>query len=119
MRDFTVTTVDGEELTLSEILKEKQAVVLNFWYTGCGPCKNEFPLLQAAYEAYSDKIEVITMNPTDISQDTVEGIKASRDENGLTMPMAVFALISWLRNPYNGNKAEVKVNTISKTECIF
>ena len=35
---------------------------------------------------------------------------------GMTMPMAIFALISWLRNPYNGNKTEVKVNTISKTE---
>ena len=30
--------------------------------------------------------------------------------------MAVFALVSWLRNPYNGNKTEVKVNTISKME---
>ena len=38
---------------------------------------------------------------------------------GMTMPMAVFALISWLRNPYNGNKAEVKVNTIRKTETIL
>ncbi len=38
---------------------------------------------------------------------------------GMTVPMAVFALISWLRNPYNGNKAEVKVNTVSKTECIL
>lgn len=38
---------------------------------------------------------------------------------GMTMPMAVFALISWLRNPYNGNKAEVKVNTISKKETVF
>ena len=38
---------------------------------------------------------------------------------GMTMPMAVFALISWLRNPYNGNKAEVKVNTISKTETVL
>ncbi len=38
---------------------------------------------------------------------------------GMTMPMAVFALISWLRNPYNGNKAEVRVNTISKKETIF
>ena len=37
---------------------------------------------------------------------------------GMTMPMAVFALISWLRNPYNGNKAEVKVNTISKIETV-
>ncbi len=38
---------------------------------------------------------------------------------GMTMPMAVFALISWLRNPYKGNKAEVKVNTISRKENIF
>lgn len=35
---------------------------------------------------------------------------------GMTMPMAIFALISWLKNPYNGNKAEVRVNTISKIE---
>ena len=38
---------------------------------------------------------------------------------GMTMPMAVFALVSWLRNPYNGNKAEVKVNTIGKQETVF
>ncbi len=38
---------------------------------------------------------------------------------GMTMPMAVFALISWLKNPYNNNKAEVKVNTISKKETLF
>lgn len=88
MRDFTVTTVDGQELTLSKILEEKQAVVLNFWYTKCDPCKSEFPLLQAAYEAYSDKIEVITMNPTDITGDDAEKIIAFRDEMGLTMPMA-------------------------------
>ena len=38
---------------------------------------------------------------------------------GMTMPMALFALISWLRNPYNGNKAEVKVNSISKKEQVL
>ena len=38
---------------------------------------------------------------------------------GMTMPMAIFALISWLKNPYNGNKAEVKVNSISKKEHAF
>ncbi len=38
---------------------------------------------------------------------------------GMTMPMAVFALISWLKNPYKGNKAEVKVNTISRKENIL
>ncbi len=38
---------------------------------------------------------------------------------GMTLPMAVFALISWLRNPYNGNKSEVKVNSIGKGETVF
>ena len=38
---------------------------------------------------------------------------------GMTMPMAIFALISWLKNPYKDNKAEVKVNTISKKETLF
>ena len=35
---------------------------------------------------------------------------------GMTGPMAVFALISWLRNPYKGNHAEVAVNRIGKWE---
>ncbi len=38
---------------------------------------------------------------------------------GMTMPMALFALVSWLRNPYNGNKAEVKVNSMGKQEQIL
>ena len=37
----------------------------------------------------------------------------------MTMPMAVFALISWLKNPYNGNKSEVKVNRLKKGEPLF
>ena len=38
---------------------------------------------------------------------------------GMTMPMAVFALISWLKNPYNGKKSEVRVNRLSKKEVFF
>ena len=35
---------------------------------------------------------------------------------GMTGPMALFALISWLRNPFKGNHAEVAVNRIGKWE---
>ncbi len=38
---------------------------------------------------------------------------------GMTAPMALFSLISWLRNPYNGNKAEVKINRLKSKEIIF
>ena len=38
---------------------------------------------------------------------------------GMTMPMAVFSLTSWLRNPYKGNKSEVEVNSIRTVEQVF
>ena len=39
---------------------------------------------------------------------------------GMSAPMALWALISWIRNPYKGNKSEVKVNSLSCKEwCIF
>ncbi len=38
---------------------------------------------------------------------------------GMTMPMAAFALVSWLKNPYKNNKSEVRVNTLSKKEYFF
>lgn len=38
---------------------------------------------------------------------------------GMTMPMAIFALISWIRHPHNGNRAEVEVGAISKKDALF
>ena len=37
----------------------------------------------------------------------------------MSLPMAVFSLVSWLRHPYKGNKAEVKVNSIKGKEYAF
>lgn len=38
---------------------------------------------------------------------------------GMTGPMALFALVSWLKNPYKGKKSQVKVNSISRREVWF
>ena len=38
---------------------------------------------------------------------------------GMTLPMAVIALVSWLRHPYNGSRSEVAVNAIGKREIPF
>lgn len=85
MYDLSLTTADGTVYQLSELLKEKSAVVLNFWYLECSPCKMEFPYLQEAYEKYSDQIEVLAMNPVN---DDAQAIESYRQENGLTFPMA-------------------------------
>ncbi len=38
---------------------------------------------------------------------------------GMTAPMSIFAFISWIKNPYNGDRSEVKINCIQKKEVIF
>lgn len=38
---------------------------------------------------------------------------------GMTLPMAVFSLITWIRNPYQGNYAEVEVNHLRRGEGVF
>ena len=60
--DFTVTTYDGRSLILSEVLKEKEVVLINFWATWCGPCRNEFPFMEEAYQQYADKVEIIALS---------------------------------------------------------
>ena len=84
MYDFSVTTADGQKITLSEMLKEKDMVLLNFWYTTCSWCIKEFPFMQEAYEAYSDKVGILALNP--LEQDAV--IPSFQAQMGLTFPMA-------------------------------
>ncbi|MBO5657136.1 MAG: TlpA family protein disulfide reductase [Agathobacter sp.] len=65
MYDFTVTTSEGEKITLSELLKEKKLVVLNFWYTTCSWCMTEFPIMAEAYDLYKDDIAIVALDPLD------------------------------------------------------
>lgn len=78
MADFTVTTYDGQTVTLSEVLQEKEAVLINIWATWCGPCRQEFPFMEEAYEQYSDKVEIIALScePTDDADVLAEFVAA-------------------------------------------
>ncbi|MBQ8415118.1 MAG: TlpA family protein disulfide reductase [Clostridia bacterium] len=89
MHDFSATTTTGEIFTLSEALKEKKAVLINFWYTDCTWCITEFPLMQAAYELYKDDLAIIALDPPETaSADTLDDIRLFQDDLGLTFDMA-------------------------------
>lgn len=83
--DFTVTDTDGNTLTLSEALKDHEAVVINFWATWCAPCRNEFPEINKVYEEYKDRVAFIALSKE--PKDSNEIIASFRQENGLTLPM--------------------------------
>ena len=84
MYDFTVMAADGSQVKLSDMLAEKEMVLINFFYTTCGPCVNEFPFMQEAYEMYQDKVGVVALDPLD-DNGTVAAFQSSM---GLTFPMA-------------------------------
>ena len=84
MYDFSTVDAQGNTVTLSELLKDKDMVLINFFYTTCGPCVNEFPYMQEAYEMYQEDVAIIALDPLDDSG-TVAGFQGSM---GLTFPMA-------------------------------
>jgi thiol-disulfide isomerase/thioredoxin len=82
MGDFTLTDTNGNSYNLSQLLKEKDLVILNFWFVNCGPCKAEFPYFEAINEKY-DNVQLLTMNHLDSEKD----ILALREQMGVTFPM--------------------------------
>ncbi|MBP3396602.1 MAG: redoxin domain-containing protein [Clostridia bacterium] len=84
MHDFSMLTADGKTFTLSEVLKEKDAVLLNFWFASCDPCRIEFPFMMSAYEKFKGDIEILAINPRDDATTFGMGLSSL----GLTMPAA-------------------------------
>ncbi len=48
--DFALKSHNGENLRLSELRGE--VVMINFWASWCGPCRQEMPLLEELYSEY-------------------------------------------------------------------
>jgi peroxiredoxin len=51
--DFTLTNLKGEKITLSKY--RGKYVLLEFWGSGCGPCRQENPNLLINYKKYKSK----------------------------------------------------------------
>ncbi|MGH2544730.1 MAG: peroxiredoxin family protein [Ardenticatenaceae bacterium] len=82
--DFTLPTLDGASVTLSEL--RGQPVLINFWATWCPPCRLEMPDLQRAYETHEASSFVILA--VDLAfQDSHEAVQAFVEEFGLTFPV--------------------------------
>jgi thiol-disulfide isomerase/thioredoxin len=73
--DFTLPTLEGRELTLSDY--QGQPVILNFWASWCGPCLVEMPLLERTAILYRGRVTILGVNNGE-SLETVQNFAAER-----------------------------------------
>jgi peroxiredoxin len=82
--DFTLRDVNGTEMTLSSL--KGKVVILSFWATWCGPCKEEMPHLQAMYSELKDKGLVVLSIATDDAR-SASKVKPFVMSKGFTFPV--------------------------------
>ncbi|TFB13180.1 redoxin domain-containing protein [Candidatus Marinimicrobia bacterium MT.SAG.4] len=81
--DFTLTSINGEEITLSDY--RGKVVVINFWATWCGPCRYEIPMLIEFQELYgTDKLIVLGVA---INSGSKEEVQKFADEFNIIYPI--------------------------------
>jgi thiol-disulfide isomerase/thioredoxin len=78
--DFTLTDLNGEEFTLSDMAGDKP-VVIDFWATWCGPCRMEIPLLNEFAQSHEGEVRVIGI--TSEEAESEQAIRDFVDEQGL------------------------------------
>lgn len=72
--DFTLPTLDGREITLSDY--RGKVVLVNIWATWCAPCVKEFPSLQGLVKAMNGRVVVLAVSYDKNREDIETFIKA-------------------------------------------
>jgi cytochrome c biogenesis protein CcmG/thiol:disulfide interchange protein DsbE len=81
--EFALDRLTGGGTISSADLKGKP-VIINFWASWCDPCKDEAPLLEAAWREHKD--EGLTVLGVDL-RDAPDSARAFVEDYGLTYPM--------------------------------
>ena len=84
--EFHVPLLSGSDTSVAQAVKGKKALLINFWFLRCGPCRAELPHLQKLYdELKDDGLGVLAID----SDDDRASIARYAAASSWTMPIAV------------------------------
>lgn len=78
-----VNDKDQTQTSLSALIANGKPTLVDFWASWCGPCIREIPGLQALWQKYEGKINVVGIAIGDYVYDTEKAIRAL----GITYPV--------------------------------
>src|SRR5262249_31666451 len=82
--DFTLKSLQGANLRLDEY--RGKVVLINFWASWCGPCRQEMPLLDRIHQRYADAgFAVLGVNV----EGTVAPAKETAEHTHVTFPVLI------------------------------
>jgi len=82
--DFKLDDLTGRPLSLAG--SHGKVILLNFWATWCGPCREEIPDLIALQKRYKDRLQIIGISVDDDDPDVVKKVV---DQTGINYPVAL------------------------------
>jgi cytochrome c biogenesis protein CcmG/thiol:disulfide interchange protein DsbE len=81
--DFSLERLDSDDMYSLE--STDKPIVINFWASWCGPCREEAPELVRLHEQYKDDVEVYAINLT--NTDSLVGVERFVEEYGFEFPV--------------------------------
>ncbi len=110
-------SLEGEMVDVTAM--RGKVVVINIWWSQCGPCVKEMPLLQQAHEELGEEVEFVGINVRDNSRDNGLGFQRS---TGVAYP-SIYApdgkALGAFPNPPHSMPATVILDREGRVAAVF